>query len=132
MNTLPEPYSEITRRYFETAPNAGILQGLGVGSGSAGTPATGTWVRFDVQILQQHLTAARFLAFGCPHVIAIASWLTENGVGRVAQERLPETVHALQRRFAVPAEKLGRLLVIEDAWISAIRAAVTKSRSALE
>jgi NifU-like protein involved in Fe-S cluster formation len=132
VNTLPEPYSEITRRYFDAAPNAGILHGLSVGSGSAGSQAKGTWVRFDVQILQQHMTAARFQAFGCPHVIAIAAWLTETSVGRAAQERLPETVHALQRRFDVPAEKLGRLLVIEDAWISAIRAAVTKSRSALE
>lgn len=132
MSTSSNPYSEITRRYFETTPNVGILQGLGVASGSAGSVETGTWVRFDVQILQQHVTAARFLAFGCPHVIAIAAWLTETGVGRVAQDCLPESVLALQRRFEVPAEKRGRLLVIEDAWIAAIRAAVTKSRSALE
>ena len=38
---------------------------------------------------------------------------------------------ALQRRFEVPVEKLGRILTVEDAWIGAIRAAVTKSRAAL-
>ncbi len=132
MSAAPDPYSELTQRYFEQSPNAGILQGLGVGSAMAGSEAAGTLVQFHVQILQQHITAARFLAFGCPHVIAVASWLTETCVGRRVQETLPENVHALQRRFEVPVEKMGRLLVIEDAWIAAIRAAITKSRAALD
>ena len=39
--------------------------------------------------------------------------------------RLPESPRALQHRFAVPVEKLGRILVVEDAWCAAIRAAIT-------
>ena len=132
MNQAPPPYNDLTQRYFEAAPRTGTLQGLGVGSASAGAVSMGTWVQFHVQILQEHVTAARFLAFGCPHVIAIAAWLVDTCTGRRAQDCLPENVAALQRRFGVPVEKLGRLLVIEDAWIAAIRAAVTKSQGVLE
>jgi hypothetical protein len=36
---------------------------------------------------------------------------------------LPESVQSLRARFDAPVEKLGRLLIVEDAWISAMRAA---------
>jgi len=129
---VPRGYNALTWRHFERPLNVGVLRGLGVGSGEAGSPAQGTWVRFCIQIQRGHVTAARFAAFGCPHVIAVASWLTENGVGRPSLAGLPEPVQALQRRFEVPVEKLGRLLVVEDAWIATIRAAVTKSAGALD
>jgi hypothetical protein len=129
-------YNALTRRFFEHPLNVGELRGLGVGSGAAGSPSQGTWVRFHIQILRGAITAARFNAFGCPHVIAVASWLTESAVGSAAgppgAPGLPEPVSALQQRFEVPAEKRGRLLLVEDAWIAAIQAAVTKSGPGLE
>jgi len=127
-----ETYNELTRRHFDHPVNAGELQGLGVGRAEAGAIEEGTWVRFDVQVLHGRLTAARFSAFGCPHVIAVASWLCETCVGRPDVAALPEPVPALRQRFCMPVEKLGRLLLIEDAWNAAIRAAITKSRAALE
>ncbi len=125
-------YSELTRRYFDAPVNVGVLRGLGVGSAEAGSLPEGTWVRFHVQILHDTVTAARFNAFGCPHLIAAASWLTESTAGTRAVAALPEPAPALLSRFGMPAEKLGRLLLIEDAWIAAIRAAITKSRAALD
>ena len=124
-------YNELTRLHFETAAHAGELS---VGParrdatatlrrGTAGQRATGTWVQFDVRIESrggvQSVADARFLAFGCPHVVAIADWLAAQAVGRAAVPELPESVHALARRFAVPVAKLGRLLVVEDAWNAA-------------
>jgi NifU-like protein involved in Fe-S cluster formation len=122
-------YSELTRRYFETAPSAGVL-GAGSCRGAAGSRACGTWVQFDVLASPASspshapgtVRAVRFLAFGCPHVIAVSAWLAEQAVGGAAVARLPESVHALRERFGVPVEKLGRLLVIEDAWLAAMRA----------
>jgi len=131
MNDDRVPYSELTQRYFQQAPNAGTLNGRGVGTATAGSREGGTKVRFSVQVVDDHITAARFLAFGCPHVIAIASWLTEQCSGKRAHAALPEDVQSLRRRFDVPVEKLGRILVVEDAWIAAIRAAVTKSKEVL-
>jgi NifU-like protein involved in Fe-S cluster formation len=120
-------YNELTRRYFEQAPGCGALSGPGTFRGTAGSRAQGTWVQFEVQAAGEPrvVAAARFLAFGCPHVIAIAAWLAEQAVGRRIEPALPESVQSLRGRFDAPLEKLGRLLTIEDAWISAMRAAMS-------
>lgn len=120
-------YNELTRRYFERAANAGTLAGRGSFRGSAGSRAQGTWVQFDVQVdlsaPSSTIEAVRFLAFGCPHVIAVSSRVAEQAVGLEARAQLPEGVEHLRERFAMPVEKLGRLLIVEDAWIAAVGAA---------
>jgi NifU-like protein involved in Fe-S cluster formation len=117
-------YNELTRRHFETAVNAGELRGPGTRRGMAGSRAQGTWVQFDVQIdlrcRPATLGAVRFLAYACPHVIAVSDWIAAQAVGGEARAVLPENVASLQQRFAVPVEKLGRLLVVEDAWLVAM------------
>jgi len=35
-------------------------------------------------------------------------------------------VQDLSERFAVPVEKRGRLLIIEDAWVAAVNAALQR------
>jgi hypothetical protein len=35
-------------------------------------------------------------------------------------------VQALSERFAVPVEKRGRLLIIEDAWLAALKGALQR------
>jgi NifU-like protein involved in Fe-S cluster formation len=117
-------YNEMTRRYFETAANVGELEGPGVFRGAAGNHAQGTWVQFDLQIDAGAVAAAKFLAFACPHTIAVSAWLAEQAVGQQVKPQLPESVQALRDRFAVPIEKMGRLLIIEDAWLAAVLPAV--------
>ena len=112
-------YNELTRRYFESAANVGELTGAGVFRGAAGNHAQGTWVQFDLEIDAGAVSTARFLTFGCPHTIAICAWLAEQAVGHRVKPRLPEGVQELRERFAVPVEKTGRLLIIEDAWLAA-------------
>jgi NifU-like protein involved in Fe-S cluster formation len=114
-------YNEATRHYFETAPGAGVLSGPGTFRGAAGSRAHGTWVQFDVRVTSGVIQAVRFLAFGCPHTIAVAAWVAEQGAGQELRAALPETVQQLSERFSVPVEKLGRLLIIEDAWIAAVK-----------
>jgi NifU-like protein involved in Fe-S cluster formation len=117
-------YNDLTRTYFESAANAGELTGPGVFRGAAGNRAQGTWVQFDLQIKAGMVSAGKFLAFACPHTIAVAAWLAEQAVGRQVVPQLPESVQALRDRFAVPVEKMGRLLIIEDAWLAAIIPAI--------
>jgi NifU-like protein involved in Fe-S cluster formation len=119
-------YSELTLRYFETAVGAGVLTGSEVHRGAAGSRARGTWVQFDVQVASGDIRAARFLAFGCPHTIAVSAWVAEHAAGPAAGVALPESVQALSDRFEVPAEKRGRLLIIEDAWVAALTAALQR------
>ncbi len=117
-------YNNLTQRHFEHPHCAGELSGAAVRRGAAGSPAQGAWVQFDVDIDPRDpgrkVRAARFLAFGCPHVIAAADWVAQAAAGREATPSLPESVQSLRERFDVPIEKTGRLLVIEDAWIAAV------------
>jgi NifU-like protein involved in Fe-S cluster formation len=126
VNNSPVKYNELTRHHFETAANAGVLTGPATRRGAAGSRAQGTWVQFDVQIDSNNgvetLAAVRFLAYACPHVIAVSDWIAQQAVGLAAKTLLPESVASLQQRFGVPIEKLGRLLTVEDAWIAAISA----------
>jgi hypothetical protein len=125
-------YSPLTRRYFDRADGAGVLSGPRVVRAAAGSRAQGTWVQFDLAwrppaappaaAAAPEIEAARFLAFACPHTIAVASWVVECSVGGTVSGRLPETVQAIARRFDVPVAKLGRLLIVEDAWAAAAAA----------
>jgi len=118
-------YNELTRRHFDAPARVGSLAGPGCFRGSAGSPSQGTWVQFDVQVAPGSLIrAARFVAFGCPHVIAACSLIADRAEGRCAAPCLPESVGVLRERLGVPVEKLGRLLLVEDAWVAALRAAV--------
>jgi len=125
-------YNEATLRYFETAPGAGVLSGAGTFRGAAGSRAHGTWVQFDLQMNSGIIQTARFLAFGCPHTIAVSAWVAEQATGQELRAALPETVQQLSERFAVPVEKRGRLLIVEDAWIAALRGGLTHCGAAIE
>jgi NifU-like protein involved in Fe-S cluster formation len=136
-------YNELTRRYFEAPVCAGRLSGARVFRGAAGDPERGTWVQFEVRVDADRLDAVRFAAFACPHVIAVCAWLAEQAQGTslaafqpvaVAQDErfaLPVAVTELAGRFAVPVEKMGRLLIIEDAWSAAIAAAAASTSPAV-
>jgi hypothetical protein len=124
-------YSELTLHYFETAPGAGVLTGTDVYRGAAGGRAQGTWVQFDLQVSGGIIQAARFQAFGCPHTIAVSAWVAQHAVGPVPCATLPERVQDLSERFAVPVEKRGRLLIIEDAWVAAVNAALQRQRGGI-
>lgn len=117
-------YSELTRRYFEHSAHAGVLSGPGVSRGSAGDREHGAWVQFAVQARSGAIQDVRFLAFACPHTIAVSAWLAENSVGSPVKPAMIESVQALQERFAVPVYKLGRLIIVEDAWLAAMAAAI--------
>ena len=81
-------------------------------------------MQFDLECESGRLKAARCLAFACPHTIAVSAWLAEHSAGKALTGALPESVQELCDRFAVPVEKMGRLLIIEDAWRAAALAAI--------
>jgi NifU-like N terminal domain len=128
-------YSQLTWEHFSRAGAAGVLTGDGIARAAAGSAEQGTWVQFDLRAKRRGfatplIVEARFLAFGCPHTIAIADWLAGRAAGRSAEARLPEPVGALQQLFGVPMEKLGRLFVIEDAWMAAVQAVLDMQKKA--
>jgi NifU-like protein involved in Fe-S cluster formation len=122
-------YNAATQSYFDTAPCVGELSGTGVGRGAAGNRAHGAWVQFSVRLTAPPapgaalIEEARFLAYGCPHLIAAAARVCERATGGAALPALPESLESLKERFEMPTPKMGRLLLIEDAWIAAVAAA---------
>jgi cysteine desulfurase len=104
------------RALFDRLPGAGALAaGPGVMSGEAGSVEQGAWVRFHLQVENSVVKAARFQAYGCPHTLAVSAWLTEQLQGRKLSDLSIGEPSNWARVLSVPVEKLGRLLVVEDA-----------------
>lgn len=120
-------YNAETRCRFESPATSGQLQGPTVFRGAAGQAGEGTWVQFDVRMAcgsaPAEIADARFRAFGCPHVIAAADLMCEFARGRAIAIEPLLTVSDLRCRLDAPIEKLGRLLIVEDAWVAVMRAA---------
>ena len=103
---------EVTR--LRALSPASEVAGEGV-VGEAGGPGQETWVRFHLTVANGIVKAARFKAYGCPHTLGVADWLTRRLPGRARGEGPPGTPAEWAQELLVPVEKLGRLLVIEDA-----------------
>jgi hypothetical protein len=65
--------------------------------------------------------SALFKAYGCPHTLAVAAWVAERLRGRDRAGLAPGTPADWAEALAVPVEKLGRLLVVEDALADCAR-----------
>jgi len=115
--------SPAVRRLFLELPGAGALEDAAgiVLRGEAGGPLEECWVRFHLAIVGESVKDARFQARGCPHTLAAAAWLTRELCGRRRDAALPGTPAQWAQTLGVPAEKLGRLLVVEDALRSCLQ-----------
>ncbi len=110
----------LARQYFERAPGAGTSgnapAGAGWRRGSAGSPAAGAVIVVDLRLDPAGtVRALRWQAWGCPHTLAVLGWLSEQWVGRPLTEPPAGGPDGWARALGVPIEKLGRLLLIEDA-----------------
>jgi cysteine desulfurase len=110
-------------RLFRELPGAGVIPDDAgtVLHGEAGGPAEEVWVRFHLLVDGDSVKDARFEARGCPHTLATAAWLSRELPGRRRDEALVSGPQAWARVLGVPVEKLGRLLVIEDALNASLR-----------
>jgi len=114
-------YSPLVESHFANPVGVGGWpEGAAAAVGEAGSEVLGTRVRFALAIADGAVTEARFQAFGCPHTIAAASWLTEHLRGQPLDRAPPMPILELARLLEVPTEKLGRLLVVEDALHAAL------------
>ncbi|MGH8179441.1 MAG: cysteine desulfurase family protein [Steroidobacteraceae bacterium] len=89
--------------------------------GEAGGPGQEAWVRFRLGIQGGVVKSALFKAYGCPHTLAVAAWVAGRLRGRGRADLAPGTPAEWADALAVPVEKLGRLLVVEDALADCAR-----------
>ena len=117
--------SPLAQRYFRAAPRPALFpQGSAapadIRHGHAGSEADGTAVTFELQIAGGTVNSARFSAYGCPHTLAVAAWLCEVLEGARIDAGQPGAPAEWAARFDAPTEKLGRLLIVEDALRAAL------------
>lgn len=117
MTPTASRYSARVLELFRTLPGAGSLQAAsgGIATGESKALDRGAWVRFEARVAAGQIVECRFLAWGCPHVLAAAAL----AAGRLARGAVdPDSrcdAASLARELDAPAEKMGRLLVVEDA-----------------
>jgi cysteine desulfurase len=111
-------------RYFRAParpPEFPVGESPGIRHGRAGKAADGTAVAFELKIVDGIVKNARFSAYGCPHTLAVVQWLCEVLEGARAEARVAGTPQDWAAKLDVPPEKLGRLLVVEDALTAVLR-----------
>jgi len=120
--TLPhsdrlQGYSAAVAQHFAQPQHAGTLARSHeiTLSGTAGQREHGTEVVFHVGVDAGKIDEITFQAFGCPHTIAACSVLAERLTGQPAALLDDVRTAELAASLDLPAEKTGRLLIIEDA-----------------
>jgi hypothetical protein len=84
-------------------------------AGEAGAVRLGTWVRMLLCVRSGIVQDARFQAYGCPQVLAACERLVQALPGQPADAPQVGTPEEWRRAVGAPVEKLGRILIIEDA-----------------
>jgi len=117
MSAVDPRYSQRVRTLFgrldgagEPSPGPGRLV-----AGEACALDRGAWVRFAARLAGDRIEDCRFRAFGCPHTLAAASYVAGSLRGAALADAAAIDAAALRRELDAPAEKMGRLLVVEDA-----------------
>lgn len=116
-------YSERVLALFQGLPGAGELP-AGAGQvvvGESEALDRGAWVRFEARIEDGRVADCRFRAWGCPHTLASAAFACRELLG--ADSASSFDAARIARELDVPAEKRGRLLVVEDAARALLAAA---------
>lgn len=117
MTGTPAAYSPLVRELFERLPHAGDLApGPGeIVHGEAIALDRGAWVRYEARIEDGRVADCVFRAWGCPHTLAAAALVASRMHGRGIGAETAFDARRLAAELDVPPEKLGRLLVVEDA-----------------
>jgi NifU-like protein involved in Fe-S cluster formation len=118
-------YSARVLDLFARLPGAQTLApGRGtIVSGEAMELDRGAWVRFEARIDRGRVSDCVFRAWGCPHVLAAAAWICSESRGLAIDVAGAMDARRLTEALDAPVEKMGRLLVVEDAMHALFAAA---------
>ena len=108
---ISDPYSERVRELFGHTQHAGELEG-GV---MARKDDQGVRVLLTASGDESAVSALRFRAWGCPHVLAAAEAFCREYEGRTWDELADFRAVEIMESLPVPREKMGRILGLEDA-----------------
>ena len=108
--------AEVIRRLREL-PGAGDLPPDPPGGFAGRADAADGGARVLLVLRAEHgvVVAARFRAYGCPYLIAAASWLTERLIDATRAELIGWDWREAVDALGVPAARFGRLITLQDA-----------------
>ena len=106
-----DPYSAKVRDLFAAPAHAGEI----AGGESVYVADQDVRLRLTATAVDGTIEALRFRVWGCPHVIAAAEAICAALEGRPVTDLENYTAADVMQNLAVPVEKTGRILVIEDA-----------------
>ena len=113
------PYNPAVRDCFANPSHVGDVSG----GATAYFDDQGMRIRLSAEIVDGSIVELRFRAWACPHVIAAAELFCRQFEGRNVQALEQFASGPIMRDLAVPAEKTGRILVLEDT-VRSLRAAI--------
>ena len=117
MVLVKEPYNALTMTLFEAPAHVGDLQHEHAESAHAevSESAAGAKLQLAAGIDEGKLQEIRFRVFACPHLIAAAEWLCKEYEGRSPKDLADFRAADCIVPLAIPVEKTGRILLLEDA-----------------
>lgn len=112
-----EPYNQAVRRYFANPAHAADPEARypPAVTAEASESDTGCRVLLQADLDGNVLRHLRYRVFGCPHLIAASEAVCERLEGQPAAALQTFPLAWLRDLLAVPVEKTGRLLLLEDA-----------------
>jgi NifU-like protein involved in Fe-S cluster formation len=118
-------YSSQVRERFAAPVRAGdiSLDTADAVEGVAEDRSLSVWIRFQIQLRGTRIERVRFRAYGCPHTLAAADRVAGMLEGEPVEAIARLDVRALADELAVPREKFGKLLRVEDALMACLAAA---------
>ncbi len=122
-----DPYNSLVRNLFENTLHAGIL----ADAVSVRKSEQGVHIEISAISGDGTIQRLRFRAYGCPHVVAATEAVCAEYEGQAASQLEEFSIADLMQRLAVPMEKSGRILVLEDA-VRLLWAALRESSSPTE
>ena len=110
-------YSLEVRQRFHLLEGAGEhTEGTpGLVVGEAEDRTLNVWIRIQVSLVESIIRSVRYQVFGCPHMVAAAGWVAEALQGQSRDVLLELDMNEIRNTLDAPLEKLGKLLVLEDA-----------------
>ena len=113
------PYNELVLDCFNNPRHASANTDAGRArqvSAQAAEFSGGARVRLSCDVVDGRLARVAFSAWGCPHFLAAAELLCRKLEGLDIEGLSHLDPRELARQLAVPVEKTGRILTLEDAF----------------
>lgn len=125
--SFDERYGRTVLDHFMSPRNAGEIDSPD-GVGEAGDPSCGDAVRITIRVEDNRIADIRFLTYGCPAAIALASAATELARGRTLDEAAEITDREVAEALGgLPEHKLHCSSMAVDALRASIRDHVLRS-----